>query len=113
MASPESLIEELFQQAEKYSQTTLEWLKLTILDTSVDLLISLFSSIVSWIFLGVSFFILSFGVALYLGDFFVKSYYGFFIVAGFYFIVGLMCLFYLQRLVKTPLSELLIKKVLQ
>ncbi len=113
MESPERSVKDLFEKTEQYSQTTLKWLKLTVLDISVTVLTTIYSRIISGIFLGMSVLVFTIGAALFLGDFFVKSYYGFFVVAGFYFLVGIICHFFLHKWIKKTMSESLIKKALQ
>ena len=60
---------------------------------------------------GVSITILSFGVAYWIGNELGNLHYGFFIVGGFYAIVGVLLYFLRERLLKTPISNLIIDKI--
>ena len=72
---------------------------------------SIISIIAVVLLAGVSITILSFGVAYWIGNELGNLHYGFFIVGGFYAIVGILLYFLRERLLKTPISNLIIDKI--
>jgi hypothetical protein len=105
-------IEKLISKAETYSKTTFEICKYNTIYRSADL----FSSIaVRLVLLGVfvlfSLF-LNIGIALLIGEYLGQFYYGFFIMAVFYLIVGFIFILFQQVLIKNPVCNFMIKKIL-
>ena len=112
MEKKQNILESLFEKATDYVETNVELLKLKAIDKSSDITSSLIAGIVL-LLIGLLFFILlNIGIAFWIGDLLGKVYYGFFIVAGFYLIVGLIFHFTKHKLVKQPLADLIIKKLL-
>lgn len=113
METPASLIESLIERAETYGKTTYELSKLKALEAATHLAASLLSrlSIILVLFLFVI--VLNIGIALLVGELLGKAYYGFFIVAVFYLIAGFVFYFFLHKWIKKPVSDLIIKQVLQ
>lgn len=60
---------------------------------------------------GVAITILSFGVAYWIGNELGSIHYGFFIVGGFYALAGLVLYFFRKRIIKVPISNLIIDKI--
>ncbi len=113
METPVSLIESLVETAEVYSKTTYELSKLKLLEKTTHvatLAVSRFGVIIIFSLFAL---VLSVGVALLLGELLGKSYYGFFIVAAFYFVTGIVLHFFLSKWIKKPISDSIIKQVLQ
>jgi succinate dehydrogenase hydrophobic anchor subunit len=99
-------------KAEIYSKTSLEICKYNTIYRSADL----FSSIAVKIFL-LSIFVLfslflNIGLALLIGEYLGQSYYGFFIMAGFYVLLGFIFILFQQELIKNPVCNFIIKKIL-
>jgi len=105
--------ETLLSKAGEYAETKATLIKLKFADKTSDTVSDAASSLVVGIFVG--FFVLCFsvGLALWLGELLGKNYYGFFIVSGAYGIAGIV--FHLNRksLVKTPVSNFIITKILK
>jgi Putative Actinobacterial Holin-X, holin superfamily III len=105
--------ESLLSKAGEYADTKATLFKLKIADKTSDTVSDAASTLVVGIFIG--FFVLCFsiGLALLIGEWLGKNYYGFFIVSGFYGIAGIV--FHLNRknLVKTPVSNFIITKILK
>ena len=57
--------------------------------------------------------VLSIGVAIVVGRHFGDTSYGFFIVGGFYLLVGLLLFVFRKQWLATPLSNLIIDKIIQ
>jgi hypothetical protein len=113
MESPGSLIESLLEKTEAYGKTTLELSKLRALKTTTVVITSLISRLIVIIVILLFIVALSTGIALLLGEVVGKSYYGFFIVAAFYLVAGIVAYFFLHKWIKKPVSDLIIKQVLQ
>lgn len=105
--------ETLFSQAGEYAETKATLIKLKIADKASDTVSDAASSLVVGIFFASFLLCVSIGVALWIGELLGKTYYGFFIVAGCYGIAGII--FHLNRksLVKTPVSNFIITKILK
>jgi hypothetical protein len=112
MENEPSSISLLFEKAVDYLETRIELFKLEAVNMLSEILSSMFSSLIIIVFFAFFIFMLNIGVALWIGDILGKTYYGFFIVAGFYIVVGFI--FYLARnkWLKRPVSNLIIKKML-
>ena len=113
METPANLIESLIEKAEIYGKTTFELSKFKALDASTRIATSVISRITVIIMLSFFLMVLSIGIALLLGELLGKSYYGFFIVSILYLIAGLLFHFFLYKWIKKPLSNSIIKQVLQ
>lgn len=113
METPVTLVETIFEKAEAYAKTTIELTKLKALETSTRVATSLVSRISVIVMFSLFILVFNIGIALFLGDLLGKIYYGFFIVAAFYLLAGTVLHFFLYKWLKKPLSELIIKQVLQ
>jgi hypothetical protein len=105
-------IKSLFQEARDYLEVRLDLLKLKAVDKSCNLVSSIAESLVIILMGFLFFFILNIGVAFWLGEVLGKLHYGFFIVAGFYAIAGLFFYIFRNKIFKTPISNMIIKKLL-
>ena len=103
----------LFQKAEDYSKTTIELLKLKAIDKSADIVSSFVSQLIVGIILLIFLLFLNVGIALWIGDLTGKSYYGFLIIACAYGLIGLLIYMFRNKWIKTPVSNSLIKQMLQ
>jgi hypothetical protein len=107
-----TLIESIFSQAKEYVDTRLELYKLKFVSKT--------SSIASAVILGVALFVIFFiffviiniGIALLIGDLLGKSYLGFLIWAAFYAIVGFVLFSQRNKIIKTPVTKMIIGKIL-
>jgi len=113
METPKSLIELLFEKVEEYGITTYELTKLKLLKTTALIAPSLLSRLIVILIISAFILILSIGIALFLGDLLGKLYYGFFIIAAFYLVVGIVLHFYLHKWIKKPVTNSIIKQILQ
>lgn len=106
-------IKSLIEKSQDYLETKIEIAKLKTVDKSSDVLSSLVV-LVSIIFLGLlCFLFISIALALYLGSLLGSAHTGFFIMGGFYGII--LFIFYLLRdkWIKTPVTNLVIKKMMK
>jgi len=111
--TPATSIESLFERLQAYSKTTYELSKLKLLETTINVVNILIPRISVILMISLFALVLNIGIALFLGELLGKSYYGFFIVAGFYLVAAIVLHFFLNKWIKKPLSDLIIKQALQ
>ncbi len=105
-------VELLVEKVKDYAETRIDLLRLKAIDKSSSFLSLLIAMIVVILVGFISFMILSVGLALLLGDLLGKAYYGFFIVAGIYLITGLVLYSTREKLLKSPMANSMIKKLM-
>lgn len=113
MKTNATTIELLFEKAEDYTRTSVELARLTAIDKSADVLSSLMSQIAVAVVVAIVFIFINIGLSLWIGEMIGKSYYGFFIVAGANFIIALLLYSYKNQLIKIPVSNAIIAKLLK
>ena len=113
MKTNASKIELLFEKAEDYTKTSVDLAKLTIIDKSADVLSSLMSQIAVAVVVAIVFTFINIGLSLWIGEMIGKSYYGFFIIAGDNFIIAILLYSYKNQLIKIPVSNTIITKLLK
>lgn len=105
-------IEELGQKLKEYVETKVDLMKLR----AINKLSKIVSTLVTSILLVFLFFIImlciSFGLSYFVGSLLGETYYGFFVVGGFYLIIGLIIFYTRDKWIKTPISDRLIKDIL-
>ena len=113
MEDKAGLLETLFERAEEYSKTSLELLKLKVLDRTSQIASMCMARAVVCIALALFILMVSIGVAFWLGDILGKIWYGFFIVAGFYGIAAFVLYFFLGRWLRKIYGNFIIRQVLK
>ena len=111
--TPANSIESLVECAEAYGKTSYELAKLRMLEKTNIVANQLVTKLIIIMVASVFVFTMSIAIALWMGDKLGKAYYGFFIVAGFYLIAGLVFHLFLKKWIRKPLSEFIIKQVLE
>ena len=106
-------IEDFVSKAGDLAETKVEIWKLKAAGKISETVSSLISVIAIVILTGVAITILSFGAAFWIGSEMGHLSYGFFIVGGFYAFVGLMVFLFRRQWIKTPISNLLIHKIIK
>ena len=112
MENKTTSVEDLFYRLKEYGDTRLDLLKLKSINKASSFLSNL---IVSIALIVVLFFILiciTIGVALLIGSLLGEAYYGFFIIAVVYIIIGLILYSGRDKYLKTPISNKLIKELI-
>jgi Putative Actinobacterial Holin-X, holin superfamily III len=102
----------LFENAGNYLETSVELLKLQVVNKSSQITASVVSGITILLIIIFGIFILNIGVAIWVGDLLGKMYLGFFVVAGFYILLALLLLLFRKPWLKGPVSTMIIKKML-
>ena len=112
MENQSSSIESLIDRVKSYAETRIDLLKLKAIDKSSSFLSTLVTMIVLGMVGLIFIILLNIGLALYIGSLVGNAYYGFFIVAGFYLIAGLVIFVCRDKWLKTPVSNVMIKNLL-
>lgn len=106
-------IESLFEKVEDYSRTSIELFKLNTIDKSADLVSSLATKTVIFIFVAMFILSINIGLALWLGEVLGKSYYGFFVVGGIYALIAIPVYVFRHQWIKEPVNNAVITKMMQ
>lgn len=106
-------IELLYNKAEKYTKTSFELLQLNTIDKTSDVISSL--AVVTSMVIIVAIFILfiNIGISLLIGKLLNDYAMGFFLISGFYFIVALIVFVFRKTLIKIPIDNLIVSKLLK
>ena len=104
-------IEDLFEKAGDYVETRLELFKLKTALTTSDVVSELVGRIVLVSFITIVVMMLNIGLALWPGDLLGKNYYGFLVLAGFYSLLAILMYFLREKLIESPVSDAIIKKM--
>ena len=112
MENQPNAIGSLFESAGNYLETRVSLLKLKAIDKSSDIVSSIVSMLVILIILTFGFIILNIGLSVWLGAVMGKMWYGFFAVGGFYLMLAIILIIFKGKWLKTPVNDLVIKKML-
>ena len=106
-------IELLYKKAEQYSKTSFELLQLNTIDKTSDVISSL--SVVISISIIVAMFTLfiNIGISLFIGKLLNDYAMGFLLVSGFYFVLGIVFYIFRKTLIKIPIDNLIVSKLLK
>lgn len=113
MEEQPTLIESLLERVEAYTKSNVDLLKLKAIDKSADVYSSLVSKLVLIIVIIIAITLVNIGLSMWIGGLIGKPYLGFFIVAAFYVLVAIIVHFGRESLIKTPVSNSFIEKMLK
>ena len=113
MQSPIDHIENLVSRVGDIAETKVELWKLRSVGKISETVSSLISIIAIVLFTVFAITIVSLGIAFWIGSQMGNISYGFFIVGGFYALVGLLVFVFRRKLIKTPLTNLIINKIIK
>jgi Zn-dependent protease with chaperone function len=105
-------LEELFEKLREYADTRLDLFKLKSIRKISGFMSAMIASVVLVILLSTVLLCITVGLALLIGVWIGNTYAGFFIVGAFYLIIGLVLYSMRGRLIKTPISNKLIKELI-
>lgn len=89
----------VFDRSEQYTRTSIELLKLKLVDKSSSVISSLVYGIILLLFFTLFFIVFNIGLSYLIGELIGHIYLGFFIVGGFYLLVGILSHFFLHKLI--------------
>lgn len=103
----------LISKAEKFTKTSIDLLKLNMVEKTADIVSSVTSGLTVILIVAMFTLFLNIGLGLWIGESLQSSYMGFLIVSGFYLIVAIVIYFYQDRLLKNPISDKIVVKLLK
>ncbi|MBS1735729.1 MAG: hypothetical protein JSS98_03900 [Bacteroidetes bacterium] len=112
MEKSQTSVEELFYKLKDYGDTRLDLLKLKSINKTAGFLSTVITSLVVFMLFFLVIIFVSIGLALLIGQWLSNYYYGFFIIAAIYLIAGLVLYANKTKLIKTPVSDYLIKDLM-
>ena len=112
MENETNSIELLLKKTGDFLETKVELLKLQAIDKVTTVTSSLASAMILIMVIFLMIFALNIGIAVWLGELLGETYYGFFLVSGFYLLVAIIIFAFRSRLLKKPLMNILVKKML-
>ncbi|MCW2119995.1 hypothetical protein [Flavobacterium sp. 7A] len=106
-------IELLYEKAKNYAEVNLELAKLNTIDKTADVVSSLLARLL--VIMVVAMFLLFFNITigLYLGEVLGTDYLGFLVVSSIYLILALILHFKRDSIIKVPLTNVIIAKLLK
>lgn len=105
--------EKLFNKAKQYTETNIELYRLTTISITADVVSSLVSRIAMFIIFSLFTLFVNIAISLFIGKQIGDYYLGFLIVSGFYLILALLIYILNNKLIKTPITNLVIAKLLK
>jgi len=112
MESNPTSVEDLFEKVKDYADVRIDLFKLKAINKVSGFVSSFLTTIVMALIFFVVFLCITAGLAFWIGDSLGKAWYGFFIVGGGYLIIGLVLYSVRGRLVKSVISNKLIKELI-
>lgn len=103
----------LISKTEKFTKTSIDLLKLNVVEKTADIVSSVTSGLTVILFVAMFTLFLNIGLGLWIGELLQSNYMGFLIVSGFYLIVAIVIYFYQNRLLKNPISDKIVVKLLK
>lgn len=106
-------IELLFERAQDYTKSSIELLKLNAIDKTADITASLAFRLAFGLIVAMFSLFVNISISLYIGKLIGEYYLGFLIVSGFYLVLAILLFIFRNQLIKTPITNLVIKKLLE
>lgn len=106
-------MEQLYQKAKDYTEISIELFRLNAIDKTADLVSSLLSRFILAMFVTMFTLFVNIALSLYIGKLLEETYLGFLIVSGIYLVLSIVILLYSDKLLKQPLTNLVIAKLLK
>ncbi|MEN3322853.1 hypothetical protein VP395_03880 [Mariniflexile soesokkakense] len=106
-------IDMLYEKAKKYTETSAELFALNTVDKTADVLSSLTSIVLIVIVVTMFTLFVNVGLSLFIGNLLDEYYLGFFIVSGFYLVLALVLYKFKDKIIKMPVANLIIAKLLK
>lgn len=106
-------IEMLFEKAQDYTKSSIELLKLNAIDKTADIAASLIFKLAFGLIVAMFLLFVNIGISLFLGKLIGENYLGFFIVSVFYLILAIILYIFRNQLITVPITNLVIKKLLE
>lgn len=105
--------DKLFEKVENYANTSIDLLKLNAVEKSADVISSLSYQVVLLLIVAMFTLFVNIGIGLFIGKLLGAYYLGFFIVSTFYLILAVIIYLFRNKLLKTPVSNMIVTKLLK
>lgn len=105
--------ENLLLKTQQYAKTSIDLLKLQLIDKLSELFSIIAAAICIGIFAVLFGLFLNISLAVYLGEVLGGLHFGFLVVAGIYLLFAVICYVFRKKLIQEPLIDLFISKLLQ
>ncbi len=112
MENSAKMLESLIEKAEDFGKTSVELVKLKVLDKTSAIVSSFIPYSVVFILVASFMIFLNLGLAFWLGEILGETYLGFFVVAGFYIVTGLIFYIFFHKRVKKYICNSIINQML-
>jgi len=112
MENKPTSLEELFEKLRDYADTRIDLFKLKSIQKVSGFMSAVIVSVILIIILSTVILCITIGAALLIGALIGKTYLGFFIVAALYLIIGLVLYSKRGKIIKTPVSNKLIRELM-
>ena len=106
-------IESLYNKVKEYTETTIELYKLNAIEAIADVLSSIVSRVAFVLVFALFTLFINVTISLLIGNLLGAYYWGFLIVSGFYLIIMIVLYYFNSKLIKTPITNLVIEKLLK
>ncbi|MES2240047.1 MAG: hypothetical protein V4497_07280 [Bacteroidota bacterium] len=106
-------IELLYEKAKDYAEINIELAKLNAVDKTADMVSSLLARLLVIMVVAIFVLFLSIAFSLYLGELLGKEYLGFLVVSGAYLILAIILHYNRDKIIKAPLTNVVIAKLLK
>jgi hypothetical protein len=106
-------MELLYQKTKEYTETSIELFRLNAIDRTADVVSSLFARLVLILIVAMFTLFINIALSLYIGKILGEMYLGFLIVSGVYLILSIIVFYFNNKLLKIPLTNLIIAKLLK
>src|SRR5690606_5260818 len=106
-------IESLYNKVKEYTETTIELYKLNAIEATADVLSSIVSRIAFVLVFALFTLFINVTISLLIGNLLGAYYWGFLIVSGFYLIIMIVLYYCNGKLIKEPITNLIIEKLLK
>lgn len=106
-------IEMLYQKAKEYTETSIELLRLNAIDKTADVVSSLFARLALVMLVAMFTLFINIALSIFIGKLLNEMYLGFLIVSGVYLILAVVVFYFNDKLLKIPITNLVIAKLLK
>ena len=106
-------VELLYVKVKEYTETSIELYKYNAINITADVVSSLVSRVLLVLVFSLFTMFVNIAISLYIGNLIGSYYLGFLIVSGFYLIITMLIYLFSNKLIKTPITNLVIAKLLK
>jgi hypothetical protein len=113
MEEKTNLLRSLLDVATDYGETSIELVRLKMLDKTTDIVSSLVPLFIVIVLLVSFLLFVNLGIAIWLGEILGRTFYGFMVVAGFYIITAIFIRIFLHKWIKRLVGDYMVKRLLK